>query len=151
MSLPLGRSGGHHRRSCRFVSQRWRPSGRFLLAAAACSLGRASGASLTPTEPRDCAAHAEEPGRYAALVEHLCSQWAADKARVGVRAAGEATLPYVPLAKRCEAWRRGQQCVAHGRMLVVFLGASSANYTVLASVHLCHPRAFVPYQPPPAA
>jgi len=42
---------------------------------------------------------AEEPKRYAALVAHLAAQWQRDKAELGVAAAAEATLPYVPLAK----------------------------------------------------
>ena len=42
---------------------------------------------------------AEEPKRYAALVAHLTAQWQRDKTELGVAAAAEATLPYVPLAK----------------------------------------------------
>lgn len=41
----------------------------------------------------------EEPRRYAALVAHLCAQWRRDKQALGLAAAAEATLPYVPLAK----------------------------------------------------
>ena len=57
----------------------------------------------TPTPARlpalPVAARAEEPQRYAALVQHLAAQWRRDKAALGVAAAAEATLPYVPLAK----------------------------------------------------
>ncbi|KAI3424360.1 hypothetical protein D9Q98_009913 [Chlorella vulgaris] len=41
----------------------------------------------------------EEPLRYAALVRHLCQQWQRDRAELGLAAAAEATLPFVPLAK----------------------------------------------------
>lgn len=41
----------------------------------------------------------EEPKRYAALVTHLQQQWDRDKRELGVAAAAEATLPFVPLAK----------------------------------------------------
>ena len=46
-----------------------------------------------------CLEPAEEPKRYAALVAHLAAQWQRDKAGLGVAAAAEATLPFVPLAK----------------------------------------------------
>lgn len=42
---------------------------------------------------------AEEPRRYADLVEHLERQWARGVQEAGVAAAAEATLPFVPLAK----------------------------------------------------
>lgn len=55
---------------------------------------------------------AEEPQRYASLVRHLAAQWQRDKNELGVAAAAEATLPYVPLAKGCAPFHRFICCCA---------------------------------------
>ena len=53
--------------------------------------------TLFPAAARRC--HADEPKRYTALVRHLQQQWQRDRQELGVAAAAEATLPFVPLAK----------------------------------------------------